>query len=164
MMGPQKVKSLDEMIAIRGNLKAAGRKLVFTNGCFDLLHVGHARYLSAARALGDSLVVAVNTDRSVREIKGEGRPLVPEAERAELLASLACVDYVFLFDDPTPQRVIDALVPDVLVKGADWSIDNIVGRETVERAGGVVKNIELVEGASTTGIIERILARFGSGS
>jgi rfaE bifunctional protein nucleotidyltransferase chain/domain len=163
-MGPQKVKSLDEMITIRRNLRAAGQKLVFTNGCFDLLHVGHARYLSAARALGDALVVAVNTDRSVREIKGERRPLVAEAERAELLSCLACVDYVFLFDDPTPQRVIDVLVPDVLVKGADWSIDNIVGRETVESAGGVVKNIELVEGASTTSIIERILARFGRSS
>jgi D-beta-D-heptose 7-phosphate kinase/D-beta-D-heptose 1-phosphate adenosyltransferase len=163
-MAPQKVKSLEEMIAIRSKLRAAGRKVVFTNGCFDLLHVGHARYLAAARALGDALVVAVNSDRSVREIKGEKRPLLPEAERAELLASLACVDYVFIFDDPTPQRVIDTLVPDVLVKGADWSVENIIGRETVERAGGVVKNIELVEGASTTNIIERILARFGAHS
>ncbi len=157
-----KIKTLDEMVQIRARLKSEGKKLVFTNGCFDLLHIGHVRYLNRARALGDALVVAVNSDRSVHGIKGEGRPIVPEAERAEVLAALACVDYVFLFDDLTPQRVIDALVPDVLVKGADWGISEIVGRETVEGAGGVVQTIPLVEGTSTTEIIRKVLESFGS--
>ena len=163
-MTVHKVKNLEQIKEIRRRLREQGKKLVFTNGCFDLLHVGHVRYLRAARLMGDALVVAVNSDRSVREIKGAGRPVVPEAERAEVLAALACVDLVFLFDDPTPQRVIDAIVPDVLVKGADWQISEIVGRETVEGAGGVVRNIALVEGSSTSGIITRVLERFGSGS
>ncbi len=161
-MAVDKIKSLEEMRQIRDRLRCEGKKLVFTNGCFDILHAGHVRYLNQARALGDALVVAVNSDRSVRKIKGPGRPIVPEMERAEILTALACVDFVFLFDDPTPQRVIDAIVPDVLVKGADWRISEIVGRETVERAGGVVRNISLLEGASTTGIITRVLERFGS--
>ncbi len=160
-MAKQKIKTLIEMVEIRARLKSEGKKLVFTNGCFDLLHIGHVRYLSRARKMGDALAVAVNSDRSIHEIKGHGRPIVPEAERAEVLAALACVDYVFIFDDPTPQRVIDALVPDVLVKGADWGISEIVGRETVERAGGIVQNIPLVEGSSTTGIIRRVLENFG---
>ncbi len=160
-MALRKIKTLYEMVQIRGRLRKEGKKLVFTNGCFDLLHVGHVRYLTRARALGDALVVAVNSDRSVREIKGEGRPILPEGERAEILAALACVDYVFIFDDPTPQRVIDAIVPDVLVKGADWGISEIVGRATVEGAGGTVRNIPLVEGASTTGIIRKVLEHFG---
>ncbi len=161
-MSLQKVKTLDEMVRIRARLKSEGKRLVFTNGCFDLLHIGHVRYLNSARAMGDALVVAVNSDRSIREIKGEARPIVPEGERAEVLAALSSVDYLFIFDDPTPQRVIDALVPDVLVKGADWGISEIVGRETVERAGGVVQNIPLVEGASTTGLIRKVLESFGS--
>jgi rfaE bifunctional protein nucleotidyltransferase chain/domain len=160
-MAVPKIKTLGEMVQIRAQLKSEGKKLVFTNGCFDLLHVGHVRYLNHARAMGDALVVALNSDRSVREIKGAGRPIVPEAERAEVLAALACIDYVFIFDDPTPQRVIDAIVPDVLVKGADWGISEIVGRATVERAGGVVRNVPLVEGSSTTGIIKRVLDCFG---
>lgn len=158
-METRKIKTLEEMLQVRSELRAQGRKLVFTNGCFDLLHVGHVRYLNQARALGDALVVAINSDRSVRENKGEGRPLVPEAERAEVLSALACVDYVTIFDERTPQSVIDAIVPDVLVKGADWGLSEIVGRETVEEAGGVVRNITLVPGRSTTSIVARVLER-----
>ncbi len=163
-MSIDKIKSLEEVVRIRTRLRAEGKKLVFTNGCFDILHVGHVRYLNHARALGNALVVAVNSDRSVRKLKGPGRPVVPEMERIEMLAALACVDLVFAFDDPTPQRVIDAIVPDILVKGADWQIDEIVGRETVEKAGGVVRNVPLVEGSSTTGIIARVIERFNPGS
>jgi D-beta-D-heptose 7-phosphate kinase/D-beta-D-heptose 1-phosphate adenosyltransferase len=158
-METRKIKTLEEMLQVRSELRAQGRKLVFTNGCFDLLHVGHVRYLNQARALGDALVVAINSDRSVRENKGEGRPLVPEAERAEVLSALACVDYVTIFDERTPQSVIDAIVPDVLVKGADWGLSEIVGRETVEEAGGVVRNITLVPGRSTTSIVARVIER-----
>jgi D-beta-D-heptose 7-phosphate kinase/D-beta-D-heptose 1-phosphate adenosyltransferase len=161
-MTVQKIKSLDEIVQIRERLRREGKKLVFTNGCFDLLHAGHVRYLNQARALGDALVVAVNSDRSVREIKGEGRPITPEDERAEVLAALACVDYVFLFDDLTPQRVIDAIVPDVLAKGADWGTSEIVGRQTVESAGGTVRRIPLVKGTATSTIIKKVLTRFGS--
>jgi D-beta-D-heptose 7-phosphate kinase / D-beta-D-heptose 1-phosphate adenosyltransferase len=157
----QKIRSLDDMRLERGRLRASGKKLVFTNGCFDLLHAGHVRYLNLARALGDALVIGLNSDQSVRKLKGEGRPIVPEEERAEVLAALGCVDYVFIFDDPTPQRVIDAIVPDILVKGADWGLDEIVGRQTVEDAGGRVCNIPLVEGTSTTVIINKVLSHFG---
>ena len=155
-----KIKSLDEMVKIRRQFRDQDRKLVFTNGCFDLLHVGHVRYLHEARALGDALAVGVNSDGSIRESKGRGRPIVPEMERAEILSALGCVDYVVIFDDLTPQRVIDALVPDVLVKGADWRIAEIVGRETVENAGGIVRNIPLTEGISTSNIINRIVKEF----
>ncbi len=157
----QKLKTLNEMIEIRHELRQQGRKLVFTNGCFDLLHAGHVRYLNQARALGDALVVGLNSDTSVRAIKCEGRPILPESERAEILAALGSVDYVFLFDDATPQRVIAAIVPDILVKGADWSPEEIVGRSTVEAAGGKVCNLPLVEGSSTSGIIARVIERFG---
>jgi rfaE bifunctional protein nucleotidyltransferase chain/domain len=159
-MTTEKIKTLKEMILSRADLKNSGKKLVFTNGCFDILHLGHVRYLNQARALGDALVVAVNSDRSTRDIKGPSRPIVPEAERAEILAALSCVDYVLIFDDATPKNVISSLVPDVLVKGADWSIDEIVGRDTVESSGGVVLSIPLVEGASTTEIIRKVLERF----
>lgn len=154
------VKRLEEILEVRKQYRQAHKTVAFTNGCFDLLHVGHVRYLNQARALADCLLVAVNSDRSVRQLKGPGRPIVPELERAEIIAALACVDHVFLFDDLTPQRVIDAIVPDVLVKGADWEADKIVGRETVERAGGIVRRIPLVEGASTSAIIARIIERF----
>jgi D-beta-D-heptose 7-phosphate kinase/D-beta-D-heptose 1-phosphate adenosyltransferase len=160
-MSAQKVKSLKEVIEMRARLRDSGKKLVFTNGCFDILHVGHVRYLNEARALGDALIVGINSDRSVRRIKRESRPIVPEAERAEVVAALASVDAVFIFDDPTPKQVIDAIVPDVLVKGADWGITEIIGRDTVENAGGVVLNVPLVEGTSTTGIIQKVLERFG---
>jgi D-beta-D-heptose 7-phosphate kinase/D-beta-D-heptose 1-phosphate adenosyltransferase len=160
-MSIAKIKTLAEVVRTRARLRAEGKKLVFTNGCFDLLHVGHVRYLNQARALGDALVVAVNSDRSVRQLKGPGRPVVPEGERTEVLSALECVNLIFIFDDSTPQQVIDAIVPDILIKGADWQINEIVGRETVERAGGVVRNIPLVEGSSTTGIITKVLERFG---
>ena len=145
-----------ELLRVREGLRAAGRRLVFTNGCFDLLHVGHVRYLAAARALGDALLVAVNSDRSVRALKGAGRPVMSEGERAELLAALACVDFVTVFDEESPRRLISEVLPDVLVKGGDYGLDEIHGREEVERAGGRVLALPFVEGASTTGIIERI--------
>ena len=163
-MSDQKIKTLDEIIRLRSHFREVGKKLVFTNGCFDILHVGHVRYLNHARSLGDILVVGINSDRSVREIKGESRPIVPEEERAEILAALTCVDFVFIFDDPTPKQIIEAIVPDVLVKGADWDITAIVGRDTVENAGGIVSNIPLVEGASTTDLIKKVLERFGESS
>jgi D-beta-D-heptose 7-phosphate kinase/D-beta-D-heptose 1-phosphate adenosyltransferase len=161
-MGLAKIKNLHEMIEVRGRLHASGKKLVFTNGCFDLLHVGHIRYLREARALGDALVVAVNSDRSVRKVKGPSRPVVPEGERAEVLAALEFVDHVLVFDEPTPREVIAAIVPHVLVKGADWGITEIVGRDTVENAGGIVRTIPVVEGSSTSGIIAKILERFAA--
>ncbi len=141
-------------------LKEAGKKIVFTNGCFDFLHIGHVRYLKAARAEGDVLVLGVNSDRSVRKIKGPRRPVVPENERAEVLASLACVDFVTLFDEPDPLVTIHLLMPDVLVKGADWEEDAIVGRDVVEANGGRVVRIPLTQGASTTRIIEKILDNY----
>jgi len=141
-------------------LKKAGKKIVFTNGCFDFLHIGHVRYLKAARAEGDVLVVGLNSDHSVRKIKGPKRPVVPENERAEVLASLACVDFVTLFDEPDPLVTIRLLMPDVLVKGADWEEDAIVGRDVVKAKGGRVVRIALTEGASTSRIIERILANY----
>jgi D-beta-D-heptose 7-phosphate kinase/D-beta-D-heptose 1-phosphate adenosyltransferase len=141
-------------------LKMAGKKIVFTNGCFELLHIGHVRYLKAARAEGDLLVVGINSDRSVHRIKGPKRPVVPENERAEVLASLACVDFVTLFDEPDPLVTIRSLMPDVLVKGADWEEDAIVGRDVVKANGGRVVRIPLTQGASTTRIIERVLANY----
>lgn len=151
-----KVLSREEVGAWRERVRAEGRRLVFTNGCFDLLHVGHVRYLEAARELGDVLMVAVNSDRSVRELKGEGRPVMVEAERAEVLAALAAVDCVVVFDELSPRSLIAEILPDVLVKGGDYRLDEIHGREEVERAGGRVLALPFVEGASTTDIIERI--------
>jgi rfaE bifunctional protein nucleotidyltransferase chain/domain len=162
-MCAQKIKTLEEIIQLRAHFRKLGKKLVFTNGCFDILHVGHIRYLNKARSLGDVLVVGVNSDRSVREIKGQSRPIVSELERAEVLAAFASVDFVFIFDEPTPKHVIEAIVPDVLVKGADWDISEIVGRDTVEKAGGVVLNLPLIEGSSTTEIVRKVFERFGSG-
>jgi D-beta-D-heptose 7-phosphate kinase/D-beta-D-heptose 1-phosphate adenosyltransferase len=129
---------------------------VFTNGCFDLLHPGHIETLQKARSFGDVLVVGVNSDRSVRAMKGQGRPILPEEERAEILAALECVDGVVIFDEPTPREVIAALLPDVLVKGGDWASDAIVGREEVEAAGGKVISIPVVAGYSTTAMLEKI--------
>lgn len=137
--------------------RAAGRTVVFTNGVFDLLHPGHTRYLADARAHGDVLVVAVNSDRSVRALaKGPGRPVTPEHERAELLAALAAVDAVVVFDEDTPQAIVEAIQPDVLVKGADWAANAIVGREVVEARGGRVVRVALAPGYSTTAILDRI--------
>lgn len=141
-------------------LKKRGKKIVFTNGCFDLLHIGHVRYLKAARAEGDILVVGLNSDRSMRRIKGAQRPVVPEDERAEVLASLACVDFVTIFDEPDPLVTIRLLMPDILVKGADWHQDAIVGRDIVEASGGRVVRVPLTPSASTTRIIERILDNY----
>jgi len=160
-MSVRKIKTLEEIVSFRARFRESGKKVVFTNGCFDILHIGHVRYLNKARSMGDALIVGLNSDSSVRVIKGAPRPLIPELERAEVLAALACVDYVFIFADLTPQRVIDAIVPDALVKGADWDLRDIVGRDTVEKAGGVVLNIPLVEGTSTSEIIRTILRRFG---
>ena len=136
--------------------KAAGRVVVFTNGCFDLLHPGHVRYLAAARALGDVLVVGLNSDESVQRLKGAGRPVLRAAERAEVLAGLAVVDHLIVFDEDTPQALIGALAPDVLVKGADWAEDDIVGRDVVLAAGGRVERIPVVPGVSTSEILRRV--------
>ena len=136
--------------------RAARQTVVFTNGCFDLLHAGHVRLLEQARAHGDVLVVGLNSDASVRTLKGEGRPVLPEHERAETLLALESVDAVIVYGEDTPLRVIEALLPDVLVKGADWPLDAIVGRAEVERAGGRVVRVELVPGRSTTRLVERI--------
>ncbi len=145
-----------ELLRVRASLRAAGRRLVFTNGCFDILHVGHVRYLQMARALGDALLVAINSDASVRALKGAGRPLMNAAERAEMLAALAAVDFVTVFDEESPRSLIAQILPDVLVKGGDYALDEIHGREEVEAAGGRVLALPFVEGASTTGIIERV--------
>ena len=141
----------------RERLRREGLSLVFTNGCFDLLHPGHVRYLKQARALGGALVVALNSDASVRALKGANRPILNQRERAEVIAALESVDYVVVFDEETPRSLIAALVPDVLVKGGDWQIDQIVGRDEVEAAGGRVLSLPFVEGLSTTDIIGRIL-------
>jgi len=144
------------MLAERERLRSSGKRLVFTNGVFDLLHVGHVRYLAQARALGDALVVAINSDRAVRELKGPDRPVFDQSERAEILAALRAVDYVTVFDDISPRSLIAELLPDVLVKGGDYDLDQIHGREEVEAAGGQVMSLPFVEGASTTGLIKRI--------
>ncbi|MBM4351077.1 MAG: D-glycero-beta-D-manno-heptose 1-phosphate adenylyltransferase, partial [Deltaproteobacteria bacterium] len=136
------------------------KRVVFTNGCFDLLHVGHIRYLEKARTLGDVLIVGLNTDRSVQTIKGPHRPILPEEERAEVLSGLWCVDYVTLFDEPTPLELITSLQPDVLVKGGDWAKETTVGREVVEESGGEVVILPFVEGSSSSNIIETILERY----
>jgi D-beta-D-heptose 7-phosphate kinase/D-beta-D-heptose 1-phosphate adenosyltransferase len=154
-----KIVDLHALLDARGMMKRAGKRLVFTNGCFDLLHAGHVRYLSEARALGDALVVGLNSDRSVRRLKGEGRPILNEQERAEVIAALEAVDYVIIFDEETPHELIAALLPDVLVKGGDWPLDQIVGRDEVEAAGGRVLSLPYVEGSSTSDIIERIRNR-----
>ena len=148
--------SRSSLVEERRKWREEGRRVVLTNGCFDLLHPGHLTLLEAARAHGDVLVVAINSDRSVRRIKGEGRPLVPEAERAETLLALEAVDRVVVYDEPTPLEVVKALVPEVLVKGADWAEDAIVGREQVEASGGRVVRVEMVPGRSTTAMLERI--------
>jgi len=139
----------------RQQLEREGKRVVFTNGVFDILHPGHIRYLTEARRQGDALIVAVNSDRSVRAIKGPTRPVHPEAERAEVIAALACVDAAVVFDQDTPHEIISAIQPDVLVKGADWAADKIVGRDIVEARGGVVIRVKIAEGHSTTSIITR---------
>jgi rfaE bifunctional protein nucleotidyltransferase chain/domain len=155
-----KIKTVQELRPLLDILRATGKKIVFTNGCFDIIHTGHTRYLAIARSFGDLLVVAVNSDASVRTIKGDKRPINAQAERAETLAALASVDFVTIFDEPDPHKVISAIQPDVLVKGGDWPIEKIIGRDVVEARGGRVVNVPYVKGASTTEIIERILKIF----
>ncbi len=151
-----KIVSQQELIELTDREKRGGRRVVFTNGCFDLIHPGHVRCLAEARALGDVLVVAVNSDRSVRGNKGPDRPLVPEQDRAEVMAALASVDYVTIFDEPTPRELIARVLPSVLVKGADWAPEQVAGREEVEAAGGRVVSIPLASGYSTTNLVQRI--------
>ena len=150
------IYTLEQAILRFGREKRNGRRVVFTNGCFDLLHPGHIRILEESRALGDVLVVGINSDESVRILKGEGRPILPERERAEILAAMECVDAVIIFDELTPRETIAALLPDVLVKGGDWPGNQIVGREEVEAAGGRVVSVPVVAGYSTTAILEKI--------
>jgi len=157
---PGKVIKLEQLKALRKRWKKQGKKLVFTNGCFDLIHIGHIRYLRRAKAMGDYLVVGLNSDRSVRKIKGEKRPIMSEKERGEILASLWFVDYVVIFQEQTPERIIKSLEPDYLVKGADWGIERIVGAKEVLSWGGKVKRIKLTAGRSSSGIIERIVKRY----
>ena len=152
----KKILLREQLQSERARLRDSGKKLVFTNGVFDILHVGHVRYLQQARELGDALVVAINSDASARQLKGEGRPLTTENDRAEILAALACVDYVTVFDDISPRSLIAELLPDVLVKGGDYALDQIHGREEVESAGGRVVSLPFVEGISTTGMLSRI--------
>jgi rfaE bifunctional protein nucleotidyltransferase chain/domain len=152
------VLTLEELILQFGPGKRNGRRVVFTNGCFDLLHPGHIKLLEAARSMGDALVAGMNNDDSVRALKGAGRPVIPEQERAEILASFECVDAVVVFDELTPQKTVAALLPDILVKGGDWPGNQIVGREEVEAAGGKVVLVDVVEGYSTTEILRKIRA------
>jgi rfaE bifunctional protein nucleotidyltransferase chain/domain len=152
----EKILTIDQLLKERRRLRDGGQKVVFTNGVFDILHVGHIRYLQAARALGDVLVVAINSDASVRQLKGETRPLMSESERAEILSALRMVDYVTIFDNLSPRSLIADLLPDVLVKGGDYALDEIHGREEVEAAGGQVVSLPFIEGVSTSGIIERM--------
>lgn len=152
-----RVVTQEELLSRVAEAKAAQRRIVFTNGCYDLLHPGHTRLLEKARELGDVLVLALNSDRSVRANKGAGRPIVNEEERGEVAAALAAVDYVVLFDEPTPREIIAKILPDVLVKGGDWGPKEIIGREEVEAAGGRIVSIPFESGYSTSSIIERVL-------
>jgi D-glycero-beta-D-manno-heptose 1-phosphate adenylyltransferase len=152
----QRILSLPDAVQRFGRPHRGTQRVVFTNGCFDLLHPGHIQTLESSRALGDALIVGLNSDTSIRELKSPGRPLVPEQERAELLAALECVDAVVIFNQPTPREIIAALLPDVLVKGGDWADDQIVGRAEVEAAGGRFVSIPVVPDYSTTAILEKI--------
>jgi len=156
------IKTISEIKVLRKSFKDQNKKVVFTNGVFDLIHAGHVDYLTKAKALGDVLIVGMNTDASVRRIKGDKRPILKQDERAFIISSLKPVDYVAFFDEDTPKEIIDELIPDILVKGADWSIDKIVGRETVEENGGEVKTIEFVNSQSTSKIIDSIKSKYCS--
>ncbi len=156
-MSKDKVKSLSELKEIINSFKKQGKKIGFTNGCFDLIHIGHIKYLRAAKKLCNILIVAINSDRSVKALKGNKRPLFPQDERAEILSAFEFVDYVVIFDEPDPAKTISALLPDILVKGGDYKIDQIIGRDTVTSHGGKVITIPEVEGKSTSEIIEKII-------
>src|SRR3989344_5252146 len=153
----KKVVSISRLKIILRPQRALGKTVVFTNGCFDIIHAGHVRYLNKAKSLGDVLVVGLNSDSSVKNIKGEKRPIVPQRERAEVLSGLEAVDYVVFFNEPTPIRLIKAVLPDILVKGADWASHAIVGADVVKAAGGKIARVKLVKGRSTTNIIKKIL-------
>jgi len=155
-----RVVSLKELLRIRRALRRRGRRVVFTNGTFDIIHRGHVDYLAAAKRLGDVLIVGLNSDASIRRIKGKHRPINPGADRAAVLAALAPVDYVCSFGEDTPRRLIEQVMPDVLVKGADWRMNQIVGKDVVEQNGGVVKTIRLSRGRSTTNVIDRVLRAY----
>ncbi len=156
----QKIKGREELFRILKDLRGNGKKIVFTNGCFDLLHLGHIRYLEEAKTLGDVLVIGVNSDVSVRKLKGPKRPILPVEERTEILSSLGCVDYITVFDELDPLELITSLQPNVLVKGGDWTKEQTVGREEVERLGGEVVIIPFVRGSSTSNLIDIILKRY----
>lgn len=155
-----KTKSLPQLKKIVQKLKREGKTIAFTNGCFDILHTGHLKTFKAAKSHGDILVVGLNSDRSVRAIKGRGRPILPQTERAEVLAALEDVDYVTVFNEPDPLKVITTLTPDVLVKGGDWAEDTVIGGDVVKRHGGRVISVPLLKGLSTTRIISRVVARY----
>jgi len=155
-----KIKRREELLGIIKDLKAKGKRVVFTNGCFDLLHVGHIRYLEEAKTLGDILIVGVNSDASVQKLKGPKRPVMPVEERTEILSGLGCVDYITIFDELDPLALVTSLKPNVLVKGGDWTKEQTIGKEVVERSGGEVIIIPFVKGASTSNIIETILKRY----
>jgi rfaE bifunctional protein nucleotidyltransferase chain/domain len=156
----EKIKKREDLRRIVEDLKTKRKRIVFTNGCFDLLHIGHIRYLEEAKSLGDILVVGVNSDRSVRNLKGPHRPILPEEERAEILSGLESVNYITVFDEPTPLELISSLQPHILVKGGDWTKETTVGKEVVERLGGEVVILPFIEGSSTSNLIETILKRY----
>ncbi len=155
----EKIKAKDELRDILEGLKRRGKRIVFTNGCFDILHIGHIRCLEEAKKEGDILIVALNSDRSIRSIKGPSRPFTPEVERAEVLSALACVDYVVVFDEPDPLDLISSVKPNILVKGGDWTPETTIGREVVEGMGGKVVIISQVQGISTSAIVDRIVGK-----
>lgn len=157
----EKIKTREELKSLVTQLKGEGKHIVFTNGCFDILHLGHIRYLEEAKTYGDHLIVAINSDSSVRAIKGEGRPLVPQDERAEVIAALQCVDSVVIFDELNPLNIIEMFKPHVLVKGGDWTEETIIGADVVKAHGGEVISLPFVKGASTSSIMERIIQRYG---
>ncbi len=156
----KKIVALDKLVTELSEVRKSGRKIVFTNGCFDILHVGHVRYLAAARSEGDLLVIGLNSDESVRLIKGAKRPIVTQDQRAEVLASLGTVDYVVIFDEPDPLALIETLKPNILVKGEDWTEDKIIGAEFVKSTGGKVVRVRFIDETSTSGIIEKIVERY----
>ena len=157
----KKIKAKDELKNILQDLKRRGKKIVFTNGCFDILHIGHIRCLEEAKREGDILIVALNSDRSIRSIKGPFRPFTPEAERAEVLSALGSVDYVVIFDEPDPLDLISSLKPNILVKGGDWTPETTIGRKVVEETGGKVVIIPQIQGVSTSAIVDRIVKKGG---
>lgn len=155
-----KIVDIKHLIKIRNNCKRQKKRVVFTNGVFDIIHPGHIEYLTNAKKMGNVLIVGVNSDKSVRRIKGPKRPIIPEKDRAFVVANLLPVDYVCIFNEDTPYNLISKIIPDVLVKGADWKTENIIGKDIVEKSGGIVKNIRLTPRKSTTSIINHILKRF----